>query len=129
MSKIHHEPAYIVGVSAASWHCQERETWQLRDNPTQPDEPYVSSSSISCSGLTQGEARQLVRVGCVCYDLSEEGLDGAVAACSLPTRGFGKDQDYAVEIWKALLGLKEKFPMMKLGIATKDKEFPWEGRD
>jgi hypothetical protein len=79
------------------------------------------------SGLTEDEARDLVKVGCICYDLSKEGLTGAVSACSLPTRSATiKDREHAWSVWVALLKMKNKFPKMKLGISKEDKKFPWE---
>lgn len=118
---------YILGVSGASWHYQEREKWKLQDNPDDPEYPFLSSSTLSGSGLTEDEARSLVRVGCICYDLSEEGLTGAVVACSLPTRSHDtSDMKYALKVWEALWELSKKFPKMKLGIAKEDYRFPWE---
>jgi hypothetical protein len=123
----HHEPVYLLGVSGASWHYQEREDWRLQENLTDPEYPFLSTSSISGSGLTETEARELIKVGCICYDLSEDGLTGAVSACSLPTRSLTKtDSEHAWAVWNALLKMKEKFPKMKLGIAKEDKKFPWE---
>jgi hypothetical protein len=123
--KQRHEPVYILGVSGASWHFQEREDWRLQANSDYPENPLLSTSSISGSGLTETEARELIKVGCICYDLSEEGLTGAVSACSLPTRST-TDREHAWAVWSALLKMKEKFPKMKLGIAKEDKKFPWE---
>lgn len=118
---------YILGVSGSSWHYQEREDWKLQDNLDDPKNPFVSTSTLSGSGLTEEEARLLVKTGCICYDLSEEGLSGAVAACSLPTRSFDKsDMDYALKVWEALWELSKKFPKMKLGVAKEDYKFPWE---
>ena len=118
---------YILGFSGASWHYQEREDWKLQDNLDDPKNPFLSTSTLSGSGLTEEEARLLVKTGCICYDLSEEGLSGAVAACSLPTRSFDKsDMDYALKVWEALWELSKKFPKMKLGVAKEDYKFPWE---
>jgi hypothetical protein len=120
-------PVYILGVSGASWHYQERESWNIQENPNDPEYPFLSTSSMGGSGLTEDEARDLVKVGCICYDLSKEGLTGAVSACSLPTRSATiKDREHAWSVWVALLKMKNKFPKMKLGISKEDKKFPWE---